>query len=116
MKRISSGLVGVDQGSEILFSDFEDDGPMWTGTGPRNIRQEVVFSEPFTVAPSVQVSMSMWDLDRETNPRADISAIDITETGFTLLFKTWGDTRVARVRADWLAIGALSDDEHWDVG
>ena len=35
----------------------------------------------------------------------DIVAEDVTAIGFTLVFRTWGDTRVARVRADWLAIG-----------
>ena len=88
---------------------------MWTGNGPRKKRVEVEFSEPFADIPNVQVSLSMWDLDQKTNPRSDISAVDITETGFTILFQTWADTRVARVRADWLAIGELNDDELWEV-
>ncbi len=52
------------------------------------------------------VSISMWDLDQKTNSRADITAEKITRTGFHLVFRTWGDTRVARIRADWMAIGA----------
>jgi H-type lectin domain len=115
MKRLNAGLVGVEQGSLVLFSDFEDGGVMWTGDGPRRKRRKVRFSESFASPPSVQVALSMWDLDRETNPRADISAIEISETGFTILFQTWGDTRIARVRADWMAIGALPDDALWEV-
>ena len=40
---------------------------------------------------------------------------EITGTGFQLVFRTWGDTRVARVRADWTAIGPVKDDDDWDV-
>jgi hypothetical protein len=32
-----------------------------------------------------------------------------------MVFRTWGDTRVARVRADWMAIGEQRSDEDWDV-
>ncbi len=115
MRKLASGIIGVEQGSAVLFSDFEDGGIMWTGSGPREKRHPVRFSEPFGALPSVHVSLSMWDLDQKTNPRADISAVDICENGFTLLFQTWADTRVARVRADWMAIGELPDEERWDV-
>jgi H-type lectin domain len=39
----------------------------------------------------------------------------ITPKGFHIVFRTWADTRVARVRADWLAIGALKSADEWDV-
>jgi hypothetical protein len=115
MRQFSSHMLGVDQGSVILFSDFEDDGPMWAGEGPRELRREVAFSGRFRHPPVVHVSMSMWDLDAKTNPRADIRADGITATGFTIVFRTWGDTRIARIRADWLALGELDDEDHWDV-
>ena len=115
MKRISKNLVGVDQGSDVLFSDFEHDGDMWTGDGPRLHRKKVKFSETFHTPPVVQVSISMWDMDHNTNQRADITAEKVTEKGFNLVFRTWGDSRIARIRADWLAIGALKDDEEWEL-
>lgn len=114
MKRMN-GTIGVEQGSRVLFSDFADGGVMWTGQGPRESRHVVTFSERFKAAPSVMVGMSMWDLDQKTNPRADISAENVTATGFHLVFSTWGDTRVARIRADWMAIGPLADDDDWDI-
>ncbi len=46
MKRIRPQMLGVDQGSKVLFSDFEDDGEMWTGSGPRKTRIAIRFSEP----------------------------------------------------------------------
>ena len=98
-----------------MFSDFAHDGPMWTGSGPRESRQAVKFSEAFAAPPAVMVSISMWDADRKTNLRADISAETVTEAGFDLVFRTWGDTRIARVRADWTALGALRDDDLWEL-
>lgn len=116
MKRISPHPVGIVQGSRMMFSDFADDGPMWAGSGPRESRQAVTFAEPFAAAPAVMVTISMWDADRRTNLRADIVAENVTEAGFDLVFRTWNDTRIARIRADWTAIGALRDDELWDLG
>lgn len=107
--------IGVLQGARVMFSDFVDGGPMWTGQGVRESRFVVTFREPFTDAPAVMVGLSMWDMDAATNPRADIAAENVTAKGFHLVFRTWGDTRVARVRADWTAIGPLRDDEMWDV-
>ena len=115
MKRFQNRLLGVDQGEVVVFSDFEDGGPMWTGEGPRLARAAVEFSQPFVEPPSVQVSLSMWDMETGANPRADIAAEDITTSGFHVAFRTWGDTRVARVRVSWTALGALPDDDAWDV-
>ena len=115
MKRISSGSIGILQGSRVLFSDFADGGAMWTGQGDRESRHLIAFKDVFLTAPVVTVSITMWDTDHKHNSRADITAEKITATGFQLVFRTWGDTRVARVRADWTAIGAVKDDDDWDV-
>lgn len=115
MKKISSGSIGIQQGSRVLFSDFADDGPMWTGQGDRESRHVISFKEAFTEAPVVMVAISMWDIDNKHNSRADLAAEKITAKGFHLVFRTWGDTRVARIRADWTAIGATRDDDDWDV-
>ena len=45
----------------------------------------------------------------------DISAENVTATGFEIVFRTWADTRVARIRADWIAIGPAKDEDDWDV-
>lgn len=115
MKRLRNHLIGVDQGSVILFSDFDSDGEMWAGSGPRSRRIAVRFSTSFKSAPIVQVSIEMFDMDQRTNQRSDISHENVTPTGFDILFRTWGDTRVARARAGWLAIGELRDENEWDV-
>lgn len=115
MRRFESGTVGIDHGDVVLFSDFEDDGQMWRGEGPRQSRAEVVFSRAYARPPHVQVSMSMWDISNNTNIRADVQAEDITETGFTIAFRTWSDTQVARVRVAWTSFGELPHDDGWEL-
>lgn len=115
MHRINTHQLGIEQDSILLFSDFQDGGAMWTGKGPRELRRVVEFGERYAVPPSVTVGLSMLDIDQATNHRVDISAEMITETGFVIVFRTWGDTRVARVRADWQSLGTLPYEDDWDV-
>jgi hypothetical protein len=114
MRRFS-GVIGVDQGTRVLFSDFAHDGAMWTGAGPREVRVHQPFKEPFQTAPVVTVGISMWDMDHKTNSRVDISAETVTAAGFEIVFRTWADTRIARVRADWIAVGQVRGEDEWDV-
>lgn len=113
MKIFSQHAVGILQGSEVLFSAFEDGGEMWTGSGPRKHRLPLRFSQSFKAVPSVQVGLSMWDTSTGSQ-RLDIRAKDITPDGFTIVFGTWADTRVARVRVDWLAIGPVLYEDDFD--
>ena len=115
MKRITSGKIGIAQGSKVLFSDFADGGPMWTGQGERVSRHAISFKDPFREAPAVMVGVAMWDIDHKHTSRGDLVAENITRKGFDLVFRTWGDTRVARIRADWTAIGAIRDDDDWEI-
>lgn len=115
MKRMNENTVGVESGETVLFSDFEDGGEMWTGTGQRERRQRIDFSTPFKEDPTVQASLALWDVDNATVMRADLRSENITEDGFDLVFRTWGDTRIARVRIAWFAIGPLHHEEDWDV-
>ncbi len=115
MKKFRSALIGVDQGVEPLFNDFEHGGEMWTGEGPRERRVRVKFSEPFRTPPAVMVALSLWDTDASVNQRIDLKAERIGRKGFTIRFTTWGDSRIARVHAAWMAIGELEDEELWDV-
>ena len=79
------------------------------------MRQQQNFKDAFLAPPVVTVGISMWDMDHKTNSRVDILAENVTATGFEIVFRTWGDTRVARVRADWMALGSVKDDDNWDV-
>ena len=88
---------------------------MWTGHGTREKRVAVTFAQPFTAVPSILIGISMWDMDHKTNSRVDIHAEAITMTGFEIVFRTWGDSRIARIRAEWTAIGPVEDEDAWDV-
>ena len=63
MRKIKSHVTGVDQGNVILFSDFQDDGPMWAGSGPRELITPVAFSETFRDPPTVHVPHRQADMD-----------------------------------------------------
>ena len=113
MRRLNKGNIGIDDGNVVLFSDFEDDGQMWRGQGPRESRAKVAFKTAYSSPPHVQVSVSMWDISNNTNSRVDVQAEDITTNGFEIVFRTWNDTQVARIRVAWTAIGELPNDDDW---
>ena len=115
MKRLTNPRTGIQQGETELFADFRDGGEMWTGTGARERRKAVVFDEPFASEPVVQVSISLWDMDTNAAIRAEIFADNVTEKWFEIVFRTWADSRVARLRASWMAIGELPFEDDWDV-
>jgi hypothetical protein len=115
MQEFRNHLIGIDQGDVVLFSDFEDGGAMWTGTGPRVRRKPVWFSQRFRRPPVVHVSISLLDADTDTALRAELVAENITRDRFEIVFRTWLDSRVARFRAAWMAIGELPDDGAWDI-
>jgi hypothetical protein len=115
MKRIELSAVGIQQGKHLLFSDFVDNGSMWTGQGDRERRYSVRFSESFHAAPSVTVHIGLCDMDHRHNMRVDLTADNITAEGFDIVFRTWGDTRIARIRADWMAIGPTTSTENWQL-
>jgi hypothetical protein len=110
-----NGTVGIQQGTRVLFSDYATDGVMWTGDGDREIRHQINFARAFQSSPVLMLGISLWDADHGTNLRADLTAEKVTTQGFDLVFRTWADTRIARMRADWTAIGAMSDPEDWDI-
>lgn len=115
MRIYANQTIGVDQGEETLFSDYEDGGEMWTGRGPRVRLKAIRFGFGFRLAPSVHVSLPMWDMDKAANARADVGAENITETGFDAVFRTWDDTRVARARIRWMAIGPVRHEDDWQL-
>ena len=115
MKRLNHYAVGILQGSEMLFSDFEVGGQMWTGSGERVHRHPVRFEQSFQSVPAVHIGLTMWDIERGENQRVDIRAEDVTADAMVYFGLTWGNTHIARVRADWLAIGPVAYDEDFEL-
>jgi len=116
MKKLENHLIGIEQGDVVLFADFEDGGDMWTGEGPRERRRPVCFSERFSAAPSVHLSISLLDASTDSAIRTELIPEAITPKGFDIVFRTWMDTRVARIRVAWMAIGALRHEDDWEIG
>lgn len=114
MKRIYASTIGIDQGVELLFSDFDNEGPMWSEKGEREKRVRVTFSSTYVDTPNVFVNMEMFDFDTKANQRAEIVARNIGKEGFDIVFRTWGDTKIARARAAWMAIGGVNAEDNWD--
>jgi len=115
MRKIGLHVLGIDEGEVLLFSDFDSGGPMWKGEGLRRVRQNVTFAQPFLEPPTVRVWLTMWDIANTATSRVDVAARDVQREGFSVIFHTWGDTRIARARAAWLALGPLRDEDDWEV-
>ncbi len=99
----------------MLFSDFADGGDMWTGEGARERRIAISFSQTFRSPPVVQIGVSLWDVDTSSALRAEVVAKDISPEGFSAVFRTWSDTRIARIRVTWMAIGEVAHVDDWNI-
>ncbi|NDW48023.1 H-type lectin domain-containing protein [Ruegeria sp. PrR005] len=115
MKVFSAHRMAIQQGDVAMFSDYENGGDMWTGSGNRERRHTVRFKQAFRSAPAIVVGISLWDVDTGAAVRAEVKADDVTPDGFDIVFRTWADTRVARLRIGWTAIGEVSNEDDWDV-
>ncbi|MCB1334416.1 MAG: H-type lectin domain-containing protein [Roseivivax sp.] len=115
MRRIATGSVGIAQGEEDIFSEFAEGGTMWTGQGERERRKPVRFDTAYKSRPAVHVGLALIDVDTNPNFRTDVRAENVTRHGFDLVFRTWSDSRVARIRMSWIAIGELPNSDDWDV-
>lgn len=115
MQRLNNPRTGVEQGELGMFSEFDSGGSMWTGEGLRERRKTVTFRSLFRSPPIVHVSISLWDMDTSAAIRAELVAENVTNTGFEMVFRTWGDSRVARLRASWFSIGELPFEDDWDI-
>ena len=117
MNTFKPAQLSVANGVVHIFDHIESDGPMWRGTGKRWSRAAVRFDAPFLAPPAVQLSISMIDADSGRNMRLELSAEDLSPTGFTAVAHTWSDTRIGRLQLSWTAIGQGAGDAEplWDV-
>ncbi|WP_417714590.1 H-type lectin domain-containing protein [Pseudophaeobacter arcticus] len=113
--RLGSSRTGIAQGDVEVFSEFDSGGSMWMGEGERERRLHLRFDDAFAAPPAVQVTASLMDMDHTAAYRAELVAEEITTEGFDIVFRTWSDSRVARVRAAWMAIGDMPFEDDWVV-
>lgn len=101
--RVQSGAIVVDDAlADASGLASTDDGSCSIVRGLNGAR--VNFDEPFASPPEVLVSLTQ--IDQETRGAAIlrilVTAVDAD--GFNFNLHTWCDTRVARARADWIAV------------
>lgn len=72
----------------------------------RTFRFKVNFSTAFDAPPVVHLGLTGLDIDQRDTSRVNLTATEITKTGFTAVITTWRETRVYSVAFSWLALGA----------
>lgn len=107
-QQTTSPLVGMQiiTATGEIFNHVDTNDYMWSGEGDREVRIPVVFAAPFQKPPHVTLGLTGIDSSRAQNLRFDLRAEEVTREGFTLVFVTWSDTRIARANACWTAIGS----------
>ncbi|MEJ2590275.1 MAG: H-type lectin domain-containing protein [Candidatus Thiodiazotropha sp.] len=72
----------------------------------RSFSQRVAFDFPFSFVPLVHVGLAGFDIDHCDSARLSVTAEAISNDGFTLVIRTWRQTRIYRVEIGWLALGS----------
>ncbi len=65
----------------------------------------VKFESKFTKPPKIFIEISGLDVNAIKNTRVQVTAKNITESGFDLEYKTWYDTILYSVWTNWMAFG-----------
>lgn len=72
-------------------------------TGERTMTVDVEFPKPFETKPTVFLSVTQLDADKDANSRYNVEAISVSRDGFTLKVRTWADSKVYSISGYWLA-------------
>ncbi len=85
---------------------FSTDTPGYTlhqKDGRRIIQKEIKFTQKYEVRPSVFLSVSTVDVDKNFNKRYQVKAESITRDGFVLTFETWADSKIYAITGGWMS-------------
>ena len=108
--------AGIMNAQAVQSGSFKagSDSPDYTldkGTGDRSFSIPVKFDKPFAGKPDIIVSATGLDANtKETNLRYDVSFNGANGNGFTIVVKTWGDSKLFVVNGKWMAVAAGSSD------
>lgn len=85
------------------FGSSDDNWNLCTGSdGFRIWAADITFPTQFAVVPSVAATIKSFHI-LAGDPRIDVSTTVVSETGFTINIKTWGNTQIAGVGVQWFA-------------
>ncbi|MBF0134666.1 MAG: H-type lectin domain-containing protein [Magnetococcales bacterium] len=73
-------------------------------SGRREFRREVVFATPFASPPRIVLGITRLEVT-EGQPRFGVTAQQVEESKFVLVFETRAETRIREAQVDWLAFG-----------
>ncbi len=93
--------------TDELFNHVDDGLPMWAGEGDREVVVEILFQTAFLKIPAIVLNVVGIDSAHDQNLRYAVNPINITTKGFSIQFKTWGDTHIARASVSWQATGQV---------
>lgn len=110
------GSLQVISAQDELFNHCDTNEYMWNGDGARQVRWDFTFESPFAAPPVVMASLSGMDSSQSENLRFNIRCVDVTTEGFTLLFDTWDNTRIARAGVTWMAHGIAPGKVRGGIG
>lgn len=99
------GAFQAISAQDELFNHCDTNEYMWSGDGARQVRWDFTFDQPFAAPPVVSAGLSGMDSSQSENLRFNIRCTEVTAEGFTLLFDTWDNTRIARAGVSWSAHG-----------
>jgi hypothetical protein len=94
----------------VTYNGYLQDKGSWNlhiaqPPGERNFKYHINYPQEFTEGlPVVLVMLSGIDADKATNQRFLVATNNITQYGFNVLYKAWGDTRVYSAWTTWIAI------------
>jgi FlaG/FlaF family flagellin (archaellin) len=74
------------------------------GTGDRIFVIEIKFDKPFTTKPDIQLNVNMVEGDKTGDLKYDVQTSFITNEGFTIKIKTWGEGKLKAIGGSWFAI------------
>ena len=72
-------------------------------TGERTMTIDVEFSKPFDTKPTVFLSVTQLDADKDVNLRYSVEAISVSRDGFTIKVRTWADSKIYSISGYWSA-------------
>jgi hypothetical protein len=89
------------QVAPFYYSSADQGYTLDKGSGERTLTVEVTFPKPFEVKPQVFLNLNTIDAD---HIRVSMKAISISRDGFTIQITTWGDSKVALVGGNYIAV------------
>ena len=82
--------------------------PKWQlldGQGKRPFQKRIDFPHSYEEPPIVVVALTGLDVDKSMNLRVEVDAPDVDRNGFSIVFKTWSNTKIYSVWVQWIAHG-----------